>query len=464
MFSQLSDKLAHTFKNLRGQGKLTEANIKDTMQQIRHTLLEADVALSVVQKFVESVKQEAIGKQITGKINPSEALIKIVKDQLIELMGGDQHEISLSHQPPVVILVCGLQGSGKTTSLGKLAYWLQQVKNKKNIMMVSADVYRPAAREQLATLAEQVAAKYLPVPDAKIPVEIVTQAIETAKANHAEVLLVDTAGRTNIDQELMQELKEIYEATDPAETLLVLDSMTGQESAQIALKFAEHVDISGVILTKADGDARGGAALSVPSLLGKPVKMLGVGEKIDALEVFHPDRMASRILGMGDLASLLESAEQKVDKQKTKDILKKGKRFDLTSFKEQLQQLKKMGGMQKILSKLPSGALPPGANMAGQKLLDDTSTSRMEAMINSMTPQERAFPALINGSRKRRITKGSGTQPADLNKLLKQFTQMQKQLKKLKGGTKSGKGSKLQKRLKRMQGQMPPGTNFDDLL
>lgn len=459
MFQQISSKLNQSFKNLRGVGKLTEANMQDTIQEIRRTLIAADVALPVVKKFIEQVKEQAIGQQVTGKINPGEALMKVVQEQLVELLGSEAQAINLKQQPPVVIMVCGLQGSGKTTTIAKLANWLKNDQKKQKIMTVSADIYRPAAREQLATLATQVEADYLAVEGAETPQAIVEQALAQAKAEHAEVLLIDTAGRLNIDSKLMQELKELHQLTTPAETLLVLDAMTGQESAQIALEFAKYVDITGVILTKADGDARGGAALTVPSLLGKPIKMLGVGEKIDALEAFHPERMASRILGMGDLASLLESAEKKIDQQKTKNLLKKGSRFNLNTFLDQLNQFKKMGGMQKLLSNLPSNALPPGAKLASNKIMDDSKIKQMEAMIQSMTPQERAFPAMINGSRKRRIAAGSGNQPTDVNKLLKQFTQMQKQLKKFKG-----KGGKMQRQLKRMGGGgMPPG-GLDGLL
>lgn len=456
MFQQLTDKLNSTLKNIRGLGKLTAKNIEDTLQELRNTLLEADVALPVVKSFLQQVKEAAIGQEISGKINPGEAFMKIVNQELITLMGAESVEINLKQQPPVVIMVCGLQGSGKTTSLAKLAAWLRQEHGKEKIMLVSADTYRPAAREQLATLATQVQAEYLAVATAKTPQQIVQQALEVAKSQHAEVLLVDTAGRLNIDQQLMEELKQLHTICTPAETLLVLDAMTGQESANIATEFAKYVDITGVVLTKADGDARGGAALSVPSLLGKPIKFLGVGEKIDALEKFHPKRMASRILGMGDLAGLLESAEKKIDQDKSKNIFKKGKRFDLNSFLDQLLQFKKMGGMQKILSKLPSNMLPPEAKMAGNKMMDDKKIKSMQAMIQSMTLHERSFPATINGSRKRRIAAGSGHEIVDVNKLLKQFTQMQKQLKKFKGG-------KMQKQLKRMGGKLPNQGDLGDL-
>lgn len=449
MFNQLTDKLASTFKNIRGVGKLTDANMQQTMQQIRQTLLEADVALPVVKQFIERIKEQATGTKLSGKINPAEALTKIVQQELITLLGSEQQPLNLKQQPPVVILVCGLQGSGKTTSLAKLAAYLKD-EGKKNIMLVSADVYRPAAREQLDTLAQQINCQYLGVEGANTPQQIVSQALDTAKKQHAEILLVDTAGRLNIDQKLMQELKELHSITQPAETLLVLDAMTGQESAQIALAFAEYVDITGVILSKADGDARGGAALTVPSLLHKPIKFLGVGEKIDALEVFHPERMASRILGMGDLAGLLESAEKKIDLEKTKQLLKKSSRFTFNVFLEQLQQFKKMGGIQKLLSNLPSQALPPGAQLASNKMLDDKQINQMQAIIQSMTIQEREFPATMNGSRKKRIANGSGTQLTDVNRLLKQFTMMQKQMKKMKG-----KGGKMQKRLKRLGGNFP---------
>ncbi len=449
MFDGLTDRLGQTLRNLRGVGRLTEDNIKDTLREVRMALLEADVALPVVKEFTEHVRQRAVGEEVLKSLSPGQAFVKIVNDELVRLMGEHNDRLNLAVTPPAVILMAGLQGSGKTTTVAKLARWLRE-REKKKVMVVSADVYRPAAIEQLKTVAGEVGAEFLPSSPDEQPEAIARRALQEAKVKHADVLIVDTAGRLHVDGEMMDEIRALHAVLQPAETLFVVDSMTGQDAANTARAFDEALPLTGVILTKTDGDARGGAALSIRQITGKPIKFLGVGEKMADLEPFHPDRIASRILGMGDVVSLVEQAQQHVDRAKAEKLatkIKKGKGFDLEDFRDQFQQLKKMGGMASLLDKLPGMPnLPKGAMNA----VDDKQIARLEAIINSMTPEERRFPNIIKGSRKRRIAAGSGTQVQDVNRLLKQFTQMQKMMKKM------GKGG-MGKMLRNMKGQLPPG-------
>ncbi len=448
MFKNLSERLSQSLNSLRGNKKITSTNVKDTLQTVRKALIEADVALSVVKQFISDIEDKALGQTTTSQVRVGDAFVKIVSDELTSILGDQQSELSLSAQPPVVILMAGLQGSGKTTTAAKLANFLQE-KHQKKVMLTSADIYRPAAIDQLETLCQQINADFFPSNPKQSPEKIVKGALKQAKQQFNDVLIIDTAGRLHIDDKLMSELKQISKISEPTETLLVVDSMTGQDAANIAKTFNESLELSGVVLTKADGDARGGAALSMRMITGKPIKFLGVGEKIDALEVFHPERMASRILGMGDIVSLVEEAESKVDKKEADKLakkLQKGKRFDFNDFLTQLLQMKKMGGMQSMLGKLPGMAKVP---QAAQDMMDEKTLSKMEAIIQSMTPQERSFPAVLNGSRKKRIAAGSGTTLQDIGKLTKQFTQMQKMIKRFKG-------NKMQKRLKHLEGQLPP--------
>lgn len=447
MFNTLSERLSQTINKLRGLGRLTEENTQAALRDIRTALLEADVALPVVKDFLDEVKEKAFGQEVVGNIRPGEALVKVVQTELTRILGGEQGELNLRAEPPVVILMAGLQGSGKTTSAAKLARWLKQ--QKKSVMLASADVYRPAAIEQLSILAQQVDAVFFPSDASQAPVDIAQAALAKAKAQFMDVLILDTAGRLHIDDALMTEIRQISDVVHPTETLLVVDSMTGQDAAQVAKTFNETLALTGIILSKTDGDARGGAALSMRMLTQKPIKFIGVGEKIEALEPFHPNRMASRILGMGDIISLVEEAQEKVDKQAAAKIakkLKKGKRFDFEDFLGQLRQMRNMGGLQSLMKKLPMGGKVPGGALA---MLDDKTFVHMEAIILSMTAQERQFPAVIGGSRKQRLAKGSGTSIQEVNKLLKLFTQMQKTLKHLKG-------DRMLKQLKAMQGKLPP--------
>lgn len=451
MFKNLSDRLSQSMDRLRGIKKLTDSNIKSTLSEVRKSLIEADVALPVVKQFIRDINEKALGETTAKKIRPGDTLIKIVSDELTTLLGETNSELNLNAQPPVVILMAGLQGSGKTTTAAKLAKLLQDQHDKK-VMLTSADVYRPAAIDQLETLSQQIEANFFPSNPKQKPRAIVKDALKAAKKQFMDVIIIDTAGRLHIDDELMSELKDISTLCQPTETLLVVDSMTGQDAANIAKTFNDQLTLTGTILTKADGDSRGGAALSMRMITGKPIKFLGVGEKIDALEAFHPDRMASRILGMGDIVSLVEEAEKKVDKKEADRMaakLKKGKRFDFNDFLAQLAQMKKMGGMQSMLGKIPGMGATGKMPQAAQDLMDDKQLKKMEAIIQSMTPQERSFPAVLNGSRKKRIAKGSGTTLQDIGKLTKQFGQMQKMLKRFKG-------NKMQKRLKHLEGQLPP--------
>ncbi len=450
MFENLTDRLGRTLKNLRGQGRLTEENIKDALREVRMALLEADVALPVVREFVGHVKDRAVGEEVHKSLSPGQALIKIVNEELTALMGSSCEELDLAARPPAVILMAGLQGSGKTTSVGKLSRWLKEQK-KKSVLVVSADIYRPAAIEQLETLAKEVGVEFYPSSTDQDPVDIAQGAIQHAKIKAIDVVLVDTAGRLHIDESMMGEIIRLHAAIEPVETLFVVDSMTGQDAANTAKSFNEALPLTGVILTKTDGDARGGAALSVRQITGKPIKFLGVGEKSTALEAFHPDRVASRILGMGDMLTLIEEAQQKVDHKEAEKLakkLKKGKGFDLEDFRNQLRQMKSMGGITSLMDKLPGVASIP-KNVKNQ--VDDRELVRLEAIINSMTPGERRKPDIIKGSRKRRIAAGCGMQIQDVNRLLKQFNQMQKMMKKM-----SGKGG-LAKMMRGMGGRMPPG-------
>lgn len=449
MFDGLSERLGKTVRNLRGVGRLSEQNIKDTLREVRMALLEADVALPVVKAFTEHVRERAVGEEVTKSLTPGQAFVKIVNDELVHLMGEANDSLDLKATPPVVILMAGLQGSGKTTTTGKLARWLKQ-NQKKTVMVVSADVYRPAAIQQLKTVAAEVGAEFFPSSADQDPVKIAMAALHEARVKHIDVLIVDTAGRLHIDAAMMDEIQQLHQAVAPVETLFVVDSMTGQDAANTAKAFNDALPLTGVILTKTDGDARGGAALSIRQITGKPIKFMGVGEKSSALEPFHPDRVASRILGMGDVVSLVEEAQRTIDHDKAQKLatkIKKGKGFDLEDFREQFQQLKNMGGLTSLLDKLPG---MPNLPQAAMNQVDDRQITRMEAIINSMTPKERRFPDIIKGSRKRRIAAGSGTQVQDVNRLLKQFTQMQKMMKKM------GKGG-MGKMLRGMKGQLPPG-------
>ena len=433
MFDNLTDRLSGTFRKLTGKANLTEANIQDALREVRRALLEADVALSVVKDFIDRVSQRAVGQEVSKSLTPGQAFIKIVQAELESIMGSANAELDLKATPPAIVLMAGLQGAGKTTTAAKLARWLKN-DEKKSVMVVSADVYRPAAIQQLQTLAAEVGVEFFASDSSQSPSAIAAAALAEAKRKFIDVLIVDTAGRLAIDEQMMGEIQQLHSQLNPVETLFVVDAMTGQDAANTAKAFNDALPLTGVVLTKADGDARGGAALSVRHITGKPIKFIGMGEKMDALEPFFPDRIASRILGMGDMLSLIEEAEKKVDKVKAEKLarkIKKGKGFDLEDFKDQLGQMASMGGVASIMDKMPGmGALPPGA----AKMVDDSKFRQMEAIINSMTPRERSNPDVLNGSRKRRITVGSGTQIQDLNRLLKQHKQMQKMMKKMKGG------------------------------
>ena len=429
MFENLTERLTRAFKNLSGQGRLTEENMQHALREVRLSLLEADVALPVIKEFIEQVKQKALGQEVMGSLNPEQALIKIVHDELVHVLGDARVELDFKTQPPAVILMAGLQGSGKTTSSAKLARYLKESENKK-VMLVSVDVYRPAAIEQLKVLAKQLDVAFFPAETHEKPLVIAQKALDSAKKQYMDVVIFDTAGRLHIDTEMMAELKAIHQAVNPVETLFVVDSMTGQDAANTAKAFHEALALTGVILTKTDGDARGGAALSVRQITGQPIKFLGSGEKIDALEPFHPERIASRILGMGDILTLIEEVERKADKQASEKLakkLKKGKGFDLEDFKQQLLQMNNMGGIAGMMSKLPGMSQLPQQAMSQ---VNDKAMAQTVAIINSMTPKERRIPKLIAGSRKKRIALGSGTQIQDVNRLLKQFEQMQKMMKK----------------------------------
>ena len=448
MFENLQQRLGRVLDRLRGQARLTDDNIKETLREIRLALLEADVALPVVRELVEHVRIKATGEEVLRSLTPGQTLIKLVYDELVQIMGAANASLDLATQPPAVLLMAGLQGSGKTTSVAKLARWLKE-RQKKSVMVVSCDVYRPAAIEQLQTLATEVDARFFPSQVGERPEAIALAALKEAKRYFIDVLIVDTAGRLHVDMAMMEEIKALHAALNPIETLFVVDAMTGQDAANTARAFHEALPLTGVILTKTDGDARGGAALSIRQITGKPIKFLGVGERTAALEPFHPDRVASRILGMGDVLSLVEDVlHANIDKEKIQQLNKKlqrGKGFDLTDFKSQLEEVAKMGGMASLLEKMPGmGQIPEHIKQQAS----DKESRKLLAIINSMTIKERTFPDLIKGSRKRRIAMGSGTQVQDVNRLLKQFEQTQKMMKKLKGGN-------LKNMLRGLKGRIP---------
>ncbi len=446
MLDNLTQRLSAVVKNLRGQARLTEDNIQDALREVRMALLEADVALPVVKEFVSGVKEKALGQEVLGSLTPGQALVGVVHRELTQLMGERNDALNLAAAPPAVLLMAGLQGSGKTTTCGKLARLLKE-QLKKKVLLVSCDVYRPAAIDQLATLARQLDVEFFPALPGLEPVTIARQAVDHARRQFVDVVIVDTAGRLTIDEEMMREIRDLHGALNPVETFLVVDAMQGQDAVNTARAFADALPLTGLVLTKLDGDARGGAALSVRHVTGKPVKFVGVGEKLGGLEAFHPDRMASRILGMGDVLTLIEDAHRKVDRDEAERLAKKfksGKGFDLEDFKGQINQMRKMGGVGAFLDKLP-GQL---SQMANQVSVDDRSFNRIEGIINSMTPQERAKPDLLKASRKRRIAAGAGVTVQEVNRLLNQFEQAQKMMKMVqKGG--------MAKLMRGMKGVLP---------
>ena len=451
MLDNLTSRFSNVFKNIRGQSKLTEDNIKDALREVRLALLEADVALPIVKDFVNNVKEKALGREITDSLTPDQAFIGVVNEALVDLMGKENSSLNLAAAPPAVVLMAGLQGAGKTTTVGKLSRLLKN-EQKKKILVVSADVYRPAAIEQLKLLAEQVGVDFFPSDAGQQPVDIARAAVDYAKKHFYDVLMVDTAGRLAIDEAMMNEIKALHAAVNPVETLFVVDAMLGQDAVNTAQAFNEALPLTGVILTKMDGDSRGGAALSVRQTTGKPIKFIGIGEKVNGLEPFHPDRIASRILGMGDVLTLIEDVQKGIDEEvaaKMAKKLHKGKGFDLNDFKEQIQQMRNMGGLESIMSKMPgeigqlSKQIPEGTA--------EKAMGHVEAIINSMTAKERANPALLKASRKRRIAAGSGTTIQEVNKMLKQFEQSQQMMKMF-----SGKGmGKLMNMAKGMKGRFP---------
>jgi signal recognition particle subunit SRP54 len=446
MLDGLTARLARIAKTIRGEARLTESNIQEALREVRVALLEADVALPVVKHFIEQVRAAALGEQVVGSLTPGQAFVGVVHRSLTRLMGEANVGLDLATQPPAVVLVAGLQGSGKTTTCGKLARLL--IKSRKRVGLVSCDVYRPAAIEQLKTVAAQADADFVPSQVNESPREIAGRALDYARTHHLDVLVVDTAGRLAIDEEMMRELAGLHDALKPIETLFIVDAMQGQDAVNVARAFGERLPLTGVVLTKLDGDARGGAALSVRHVTGKPIKFAGVGEKLDGLEPFHPERMAARILGMGDIVSLVEEAHARIDveeAQKVADKVRKGKSFDLEDFKSQIAQMKKMGGVASLVDKLPAqllGSIDPA------KLQDDRQFRRIEGIINAMTPQERRKPELIKASRKRRIAAGAGVPVQEVNRLLNQFEQMQKMMKMLKGGN-------LARMMRGMKGMLP---------
>ncbi|MCJ8269545.1 MAG: signal recognition particle protein [Psychrosphaera sp.] len=455
MFENLSDRLSKTLRNISGKGRLSEENIKDTLREVRMALLEADVALPVVKDFVAKVKERAVGVEVSKSLSPGQMFVKIVQSELESAMGDANEALSLAAQPPAVVLMAGLQGAGKTTTVAKLAKYLKE-REKKSVLVVSADVYRPAAIKQLEMLATEVDAGFFPSDISQKPIDIANSAIDHAKKKFFDVVIVDTAGRLHVDDKMMGEIKDLHASINPVETLFVVDAMTGQDAANTAKAFDDALPLTGIILTKADGDARGGAALSIRAITGKPIKFIGMGEKIDALEPFHPERIASRILGMGDVLSLIEEVERKVDKKKAEKLAKKvmkGKGFTLEDFREQLVQMRNMGGMMSMMDKMP-GMGNMSQQVKGQ--VNDKQFTQMEVIIGSMTAKERERPEIIKGSRKRRIAAGSGTQIQDVNRLLKQFTQMQKMMKKMGGGGMK----KMMRAAQGMKGMMPGGGGF----
>jgi signal recognition particle subunit SRP54 len=446
MFDALTNRLTAVLKTLRGEARLTESNVQDAMREVRMALLEADVALPVVRDFIGRVREKALGQDVLTSLTPGQAVVAIVHRELVELMGAQNAALNLAVKPPAVILMAGLQGSGKTTSSGKLARLLKEQMRKK-VLLSSADVYRPAAIEQLRTLAQQVETDFYEAPAGQQPVEIARGAVAFARSHFHDVVIVDTAGRLTIDQMMMDEIRALHAALDPAETLFVVDSMQGQDAVNTAKAFAEALPLTGVVLTKLDGDARGGAALSVRQITGKPIKFAGVGEKLNGIEPFHPDRMASRILGMGDVLSLVEEAQRTVDRAQAEKLAKKvksGKGFDLEDFKIQIGEMRKMGGVSSLMEKLPAQF----AQAAQGAQMDESTVRRIEGIINSMTPQERAKPELLKASRKRRIAAGAGVSVQEVNRLLNQFEQAQKLMKMM---TKGGMG----KMMRNFRGMLP---------
>jgi signal recognition particle subunit SRP54 len=446
MLDTLTSRLAKIVKQIRGEARLTESNIQDALREVRVALLEADVALPVVKHFIDAVRAKALGEAVVGSLSPGQALVGVVHRELASLMGEANVGLDLATQPPAVILMAGLQGSGKTTTSGKLALLLKN--EKKKVAVVSADVYRPAAIEQLKTVAGQAGVDFVPSEINEKPVDIARRALDYARTHYSDVLIVDTAGRLAVDEQMMQEIAALHAELKPVETLFVVDAMQGQDAVNVARAFNERLPLTGLILTKLDGDSRGGAALSVRHVTGKPIKFAGVGEKLTGLEAFHPERMAARILGMGDILSLVEEAHAKIDLDEAKrvaDKVKKGKGFDLEDFKQQIAQMNKMGGVASLMDKLP-------AQLAGKidptKLQDDKQFKRIVGIINSMTPQERAHPELLKASRKRRIAAGAGVPVQEVNRLLNQFEQMQKMMKMMKGGN-------LQRMMRNMKGMLP---------
>jgi signal recognition particle subunit SRP54 len=449
MFDNLTARLARSIEALRGKGRITEENVGETLREVRVALLEADVALPVVKSFIDGVKGKALGAEVASSLTPGQAFIGIIHKELVELMGGARAGFNLRAQPPIVVLLAGLQGAGKTTTAAKLARWLIE-REKKRVLLVSTDVRRPAAILQLQRLSEQVGAQFFPSTSSEAPAKIASDALEAAKRGVFDVLIVDTAGRLHVDESLMEEMKDIDAAVHSNERLFVVDSMAGQDAVNAARAFGAALDLTGVILTKADGDARGGAALSVRNITGKPIVFMGVGEKTEALEPFDPERMASRVLGMGDVVSLVEQVHRQVDHEEAQRLAKKvvkGQGFNMADLKSQLEQLQKMGGVSALLDKLPAAAAQKGGVNADQ---GDRDLRRQIAIINSMTRKERRNPGIIDGSRRRRIAAGSGTQVQDVNRLMKQFLEMQRMMKSMKGG-------KLQRMLSAFKGQMPPG-------
>jgi len=447
MFDNLTGRLARVVKTLRGEARLTDSNTQDALREVRMALLEADVALPVVKAFIDRVREKAVGEEVVGSLTPGQALVGVVHRELVALMGGQGEALNLAVQPPAVILMAGLQGAGKTTTAGKLARWLQTGMRKK-VLLASCDVYRPAAIEQLRLLAGQAEADFHPANAGEKPVDIAMRALDFARTHYHDVLIIDTAGRLAIDAEMMEEIRGLHAAVRPVETLFVVDAMQGQDAVNVARAFSEALPLTGIILTKLDGDARGGAALSVRHVTGKPVKFAGTGEKLDGLEAFHPDRMASRILGMGDVLSLIEDVQKTVNREEAEKLARKvktGKGFDLEDFKQQVAQMRKMGGMSALMDKLPA-QLAQVAQGAPQ--MEDKAIGRLEGIINSMTPQERAKPDLIKASRKRRIAAGAGVSVQEVNRLLNQFEQTQKMMKMVaKGG--------MAKMMRSMKGMFP---------
>ncbi len=445
MLDNLTARLAKIVKHVRGEARLTESNVQEALREVRVALLEADVALPVAKQFIDEVRAKALGQEVIGSLSPGQALIGVVHRELTRLMGEANAGLELAVTPPAVILMAGLQGSGKTTTAGKLALVLKN--QKKKVLTVSCDVYRPAAIEQLKTVASQAGVDFYSSPSNQ-PVEIAKQSVEFAKTHYHDVVIVDTAGRLAIDEQMMQEIAALHAALKPAETLFVVDAMQGQDAVNVARAFGERLPLTGVVLTKLDGDSRGGAALSVRAVTGKPIKFAGTGEKLSGLEAFHPERMAARILGMGDIVSLVEEAHKQIDVEKAQKLaekVKKGKGFDLEDFKDQLQQMNKMGGIASMLDKLPAQL---AAQVNPAQLQDTRQLARIEGIINSMTRAERANPDLIKASRKRRIAAGAGVPVQEVNRLLKQFEQMQQMMKMMKGGN-------LQRMMRNMKGMLP---------